>query len=108
MRTLGGRRSNSSRTKVGSCTELVSEELLYALEELSGLAVTKLFAADELLELALLRSCGTFNEFSKAELTICSLLHMDSMSSSLDGVNDKNFLPLSSNLSSNMTKGDFT
>ena len=49
---------------VGRHIKLVSEELLHASEELTGLAVAELFATDELLEFALLRSCGLFDEFA--------------------------------------------
>ena len=48
---------------IGRCTELVPEELLHTSEQLCGLAVAKLFST-ELLQFALLRGRGTFNQLS--------------------------------------------
>ena len=49
---------------IGRRTELVSEELLHASEQLSGLTIAELFTADKLLQLALFRGCCTFDQFS--------------------------------------------
>ena len=43
---------------------MVSQELLHATEQLSGLPVAELFPTDQLLELALLRSSSTLDKFS--------------------------------------------
>ena len=43
---------------------MVSQELLHATEQLSGLPVAEFFPTDQLLELALLRGRGTLDKFS--------------------------------------------
>ena len=50
------------RVGVSRCTELISQELLYASQQLCQFAVSELFIADQLLQRALLQGGGAFDE----------------------------------------------